>query len=127
MTTENSTESKEAGDEQTRPFADILLALNRGRTHHELSTGMQQLVAAVEDTGKKGSISLTITVAPTKSEGVLEVTETVGVKAPTHSRAASLFYADDSHNLVREDPRQMALPLRDVTADPADRPLREAH
>lgn len=112
---------------QTRPFADILLALNRGKTHAELSTGIQQLVAAVEDTQKKGSISLTIQVSPAKVEGCLEVTEIVTVKSPSHNRAASLFYADDDHNLVREDPRQMQLPLRDVTADPSDRPLREAH
>lgn len=121
-----STTSNDSETSQTRPFADILLALNRGRTHTELSVGMQELVAAVEDTGKKGSITLTINISPTKSEGVLEVTEAVAVKSPTHTRAASLFYADDDHNLVREDPRQMTLELREVTADPSDRQLRKA-
>jgi hypothetical protein len=120
MTTAN--ESTPEDEVTTRPFADILMALNRGKTHAELSRQMQQLVAAVQETGKKGQISLTIAISPTKSDGVLEVIDTVAVKAPTHTRAASLFYADDDANLVREDPRQQTLwPPAEITADPADR------
>lgn len=103
---------------QTIPFADVLQSLDKGRTHTELSTKLQQLVAAVEDTGKKGSISITLTVAPSKSEAPFEVIEAIGLKLPAATRRASLFYADDDHNLVRRDPRQAELPLgpRDLSA-----------
>lgn len=101
----------------TRPFADILLSLNRGKSHGEMSRKMQELVAAVTSTGKKGSLTVTISVAPTKASGVLEVTDAVTVKAPSASRAASIFYADDAHNLVRDNPNQDTLPgLRDVSS-----------
>ena len=123
-----TTESKPEDEVQTRPFADIVRALNRGRTHTELSRQMQLLVAAVEETGKGGSITLTIKVSPTKSDGVLEVVDNVTVKAPTHTRAASLFYADDDHNLVRDNPRQESLwGGADITGDRSDRPARKAN
>lgn len=104
-------------DVQTRPFADVLIDLNKGRTHAEMSAALQRLVAAVAETGKKGSIGLVITISPSKSEAPFEVIDNVTLKLPAANRRASLFYADDSHNLVRKDPNQLALPLRDVGAE----------
>lgn len=115
-------QTETADDEvQTRPFADILLDLNKGRTHAELSTALQRLVAAVADTGKKGSIGLTVTVSPSKSEAPFEIVDNVVIKLPAANRRASLFYADDDHNLTRTDPHQPTLPLRDITADTTTR------
>lgn len=115
------TEEKPADEVRTAPFADILITLDKGRTHSELSTKLQQLVAAVAETGKKGSLSVSLTIAPSKSEAPFEVLESVVLKLPAPTRRASLFYADDDMNLVRKDPNQMALPLRDISADPSVR------
>lgn len=108
----------------TRPFADILVGLNRGKTHTEVSAAMRELVSAVEQTRKKGSLALTITVTPGKAEGVLEVSSALKLAPPKHDAAVSIFYSD-AGNLVREDPNQQQLPLRDVSADPSDRPFRK--
>jgi hypothetical protein len=115
MTEQNNDDVIE--DVQTRPFADLLLDLNKGRTHAELSSALQKLVAAVADTGKKGSLALTVVVSPSKSEAPFEIVDNVVIKMPAANRRASLFYADDDFNLTRTDPHQPQLPLRDITAD----------
>lgn len=115
-----STESPD-DDVQTRPFADLLQSLNKGRVHSELSDQLQQLVAAVRETGKKGSISLTLTIAPVpKSDGLYDVADNVVMKAPRPARKSSFFYATDEANLVRNNPNQDELPgLRGVGSDGA--------
>jgi|SRR5215469_7544112 len=102
---------------QTRPFADVLLELSKGRVHNDASFALQDLVAAVADTGKKGSLSLVITVTPSKADGQVEVTAEVKTKPPTPKPATSLFFVTDDHNLSRENPEQPHLPLREVPTE----------
>jgi hypothetical protein len=104
------TEAKPEEERQTRPFADVLNGLRRGRTHREMSEHMQDLTAAVIETGKPGTLTLTIKVVPTKDPRVVEVADKVTLKAP-EQRAASLFYVTDDHQLSRTDPEQAELDL----------------
>lgn len=117
-------------DERVRPFADFLREQAGGRTHDELSVALRDLVSAVTDTGKSGSLTLTITVKPLKESvgGALVVGDKVVVKSPTLDRKASIFFADREHNLVRDDPNQLSFePLVEVPADPDEpRDIREA-
>ena len=127
MTDQTTTVDETTGEvKQTRPFADVLMDLDGGRIHAELSNALQKLVAAVADTGKKGSVTLQIALGPSKTEAPFEAIPAVNLKLPAPNRRASVFYADDDHNLLRRDPNQQELPgLRDVNADqPA--PIREA-
>lgn len=113
-------------EKRVRPFADVLVELNRGRTHGELSKQMQDLVAAVIATGRKGAISLVISVAKSKANGQVEITDDIRVKTPSVDRAASIFFVDDDANLTRTDPYQQELAFpRDVSADRPER-TREA-
>lgn len=102
---------------RTRPFADVLAVLNRGRTHPELSAALQDLVADVAETRRKGTITLTLSITAGKADGVIEVSDQITVKPPTRDRAASIFFIDDGGNLVREDPMQLQLPLIDINSD----------
>lgn len=106
-------------DTVIRPFADALIELSGGRTHTELSEQLHDLIAAVRDTGKKGSLTLTITVSRMKnaSENTLTVTDDVKAKLPAHDRNVSVFYADADGNLTRRDPNQLVFEsLREVPA-----------
>jgi hypothetical protein len=111
--------------ERTMPFADTLRKINAGRTHAEASTLLQQLVAAVQDTQRKGSITVTITVLPAGNDDQVIIQDTVTTKLPQRDRAKSIFYVTDDYNLVRDDPRQLALPLVSV-ASPDGQPLKKA-
>lgn len=94
-------------DHHVRPFADFLREQSGGRTHEELTDALAEVVAAVRDTGKKGTLTLTINVTPLKNGGgALTVTDTVKKGVPVHDRRASIFYATDSGSLTRDDPQQ---------------------
>lgn len=100
-----------------RPFADILREIRRGDLHDELGSALQEVVAACTATGKKGVLTLKLTVQP--DGAVLLITDDYDGKPPKPERSSSIFYADDSANLVRNDPRQQSLGLRE--ADPPQR------
>ncbi|MFK5689575.1 hypothetical protein ACI3EY_07900 [Ornithinimicrobium sp. LYQ92] len=99
-----------------RPLADFIREQNRGRTHDELGEGLRDLVARVEDTGKKGSLTLTITVEPLKgNDEALQVSDEIKLKLPEHNRGASIFFRGSDGNLQRDDPNQMTFEsLREV-------------
>lgn len=96
---------------QTRPFADILRDIRAGQVADQAATGMQELVAAVREHGKKGELVLKIVVEPMKgNEDALAVSGDVTSKIPKAAPKAAIFFADDDGNLLRDDPRQIALP-----------------
>lgn len=99
-------------DEVTiRPFAEVLLDLNAGRTHAELSELLHELTQAVTDTGRKGTLTLTIQVGQMKNTGgTLIVSDRVALKKPQVDRVDSIFFTDNDGNLSRKDPRQLTLP-----------------
>lgn len=111
---------------QTRPFADLLRELDKGRVHTELSSQLQELVETVMDVNKGGTVTLTVKVSPTKAAETVEVQATVKAVLPKTQRA-SLFFVSDDFNLTRDNPHQPFLPLAGVPGDGADQtPARSA-
>jgi hypothetical protein len=96
-------------EQQPQSFAAFVCQLRRGQTEHELSTQLTALVEAVEETGKTGTLTYTIKVAPApNAEHTMVITDDVKTKLPTLDRPASIFFADESFRLVRTDPRQLS-------------------
>jgi hypothetical protein len=99
----------------SRPFSQFMLEQRRGALHAELSDVLREVVAAVQDHGKAGSLTLTIDVKPgAKGTRTLVVSDAIKTKIPQGERPSALFFADDAGNLHREDPTQPELPLRRV-------------
>lgn len=96
-------------------FADVLRELCGGATYDELGGKLNEVVAAVRETRKVGELSLKLKV---KINGEIGVTieDEIKAKIPEPSRGTTVFFADDSGNLLRRDPRQSELPLRAVEA-----------
>lgn len=117
------TSTGEISEDFARPFADFLREQSGGNTHDEMSECLHDLVSRVRDTGKKGSVQLTITVAPMKDDiDTLVVSDEIKLKLPEHDRKASIFYPDANGNLSRRDPRQLDFDsLREVPDDTPDR------
>ncbi|MEU0087225.1 hypothetical protein [Streptomyces sp. NPDC006274] len=104
-------------ERQVRPFAEFLQEQAGGTLHTELSEKLHDLVQAVQETGKGGSITLKIDVKPIPgTDGrTLTVTDAVVTKLPKTERPKSIFFIDDDMNLSRTDPRQPVLTgLREV-------------
>lgn len=89
-----------------REFSAFLL--DRGATHEELTVKLHDLVQAVRDTGKKGSLTLKLTVTPFKNDpDVLEVHDDVKLVMPQHDRKPGIFYPDKDGNLSRNSPQML--------------------
>jgi hypothetical protein len=116
--TDNPT-SEEQEPGRVRPFAAILQDINGGEFASQIADDMQDLVSAVRELGRKGTLTLKFEVAPRKgSSAALNVTARRDLKMPAEEPVESVFFADSGGNLLRDDPRQLALPdLRTVTRD----------
>lgn len=110
------TDHTDDGPGRVRPFADVLRDIQGGEVADEAAMLMQQLVGAVREFGKKGSMRLDIEVLPMKgNEKALMVSAQASIKPPKGEPTTAVFFFDGDHNLVRDDPRQLALPgLREV-------------
>lgn len=96
--------------ETAKPFASWLVEQGGGKTEAELTDGLRDLVQRVIDTGKKGSISLTVQCEPMKEDpSMIVVKDEIKLKLPEHDRKASLYWTDEQGNLLRNDPNQMSI------------------
>lgn len=107
-----------------RPALDILAELRRGRLSAELTELLGELIADCQDTGKKGVLTLKITIAPDKVAEYetprIQVTDQISVSKPKRTVQPSTFFLTDDARPVRRDPNQEAFePLREVPTDPA--------
>lgn len=112
-------------DQIVRPFADFLREISGGKVHDELSEKLHELVQAIEDTGKAGSITFSLSIKPMEkgNTSALLVNDKISVKAPMFERKAAVFFPDNG-NLVRNDPNQLSFDsLRDASATPEPREL----
>lgn len=97
-----------------KPFAQWLHEQRGGLLHDELSDALAELVQDCVETGKKGTLTLKVNVAPNKDDVTLLLTDDVAIKAPKHDAKPALFFYDADGNLLRKDPRQTELNLREV-------------
>lgn len=108
-----------------RPFDHTLREIRFGECLDELTKEIGTLVAAVNNTGKAGSITLTIKLKPVGG-GAIEVSDDIKAKIPLLPKGSSVFFATPENNLVRNDPRQPQLEgLKDVSTATAAAPLKE--
>lgn len=113
-------------EQHAKPFADFLT--QQKRAHQEATEGLHEVIAAVAETGKAGSVTITLKVEPDKkADGIFRVTDAVKLVIPKHDRATSIYFRDSTGNLTRNNPNQPELEgLRDVSDTPAPITLKEA-
>jgi hypothetical protein len=113
-------------DEHVAPFAKTLAELDHGTVHARLSNQLHDLIAAVTTTGKKGTLTLQLSLeVVTKGRGeTLKMTAATALKAPEadNAKPVTVFFVDPAGNLTRDNPTQPQLPLiglptrKDITA-----------
>jgi hypothetical protein len=97
----------------TQSYMDTLLGLRDGSAIVEASERLTELIAAVRETGKGGSITLKINVRPA-SKGkakttVLMLEDQITDAIPQFDKEATMFFASDENLLSKRDPRQMEI------------------
>jgi len=110
-------------------FTRLLSEHRCGHLAHELSTELRALLAACEETGKPGSLTLKLFVKPAnKGQALLVLIEDeLSLTAPKLPVEPSVFFVDPDHNLSRDHPQQLRMELRTVEVEPvATAVLRQA-
>jgi hypothetical protein len=97
-----------------RPFSDIVRELAGGEVLEEATAGLTEAVAAVMRSRKAGKVTLELAISP-NGENTVKLKGKVKVSAPDPVRGETIFYATQDGSLVRDNPAQERLPLRDVT------------
>lgn len=114
-------------DEGARGFAVLIQQLAEGAFHAEVSEEMQAVCKKLSELAyaygskQKGTLTLTLSLSA-DDNGTMTVDADVKTKTPKPRRERSLFFLTKGNNLVRENPRQRKLPLREV---PGAGPVRD--
>ncbi|WP_417534165.1 hypothetical protein [Marinobacterium stanieri] len=96
-------------------FANTLNTMDYGVTPQELSDDLAELLRAVKDTGKQGTLTLKLTVKPESlATGQVAIIPDVVLKAPQLPRDKAFMFMTPDGNLQREDPRQKTMKFEAV-------------
>lgn len=99
-------------------FPDVLKHQRRGKLVADLDREMRELIKSVAQTGKKGTITLTLDIKA-RGDGQVEVADKVAIKKPVGDRAPGIFFVTEDGGLSRSDPRQEELPgIKAVASNP---------
>jgi hypothetical protein len=106
-------------EEGARGFAVLIQQLGEGDFHADVSSELQKVSGLLSELanqyGGKAKGTLTITLAlSAEDNGTITIDADVKTKTPKLRRARSLFFVTKGNNLVKENPRQRKLPLREV-------------
>lgn len=100
-----------------RTFVQTLDTLRAGELTDELNVTLRELVKAVDESEKVGSITITLKLKPTKS-GAIEIYDDIKCKMPQADKTSTMMFPTVEGNLQRNDPAQGELDgLRSVEAD----------
>lgn len=104
-------------DSTTRPntFIASIIDLNGGATAADLDHQLRQVVIQARETGKPGSITLTLSVEPRGADSVIVVAK-ITEKLPKTEAPKNIYFVDDSGELLREHPKQATLPFKQSNA-----------
>lgn len=99
-------------------FADFL-ANSAPFLGEEATEALNDLVHATTETGKAGSLTLTIKMKPIGGKaGQMELETDVKAKLPQPTKGKTILFTTVDNNLSRQDPRQQTLEgVRDVSQE----------
>lgn len=99
-----------------RPFFDTARDIRRGQFLEDCSDRLQEVVAAVGETGKPGKLVIEINVAPaSKGQGAVKIADKVSAKLPQLPAGETIMFVTPESNLVPNDPRQGEIQLKPVS------------
>jgi len=94
-----------------RSFIEVVGDLDDGRVVEEMTHQLREVVRAARSAKKKASVTLKIDVTPDGDRQFI-VNATVKPTIPTPTPGMTMFFATESGELRKDDPKQ--LPLKDV-------------
>ena len=102
------------------PFHQTLAKLNRGELNDELTETLAEVIKAVRNTRKQGTVTLTLNVAMlnARTEDTIKITPKVSTKVPELNRDESIVFSTANGDVLFEDPSQIKMELKQVEEQP---------
>lgn len=98
-------------------FLKTLQNVRQGAAIDELGQALYDLTLAVKAAGKSGELVLRLKVVPIDAAGAaVHIEDQIITKEPKLSKGKTVFFINDAGELVKNDPRQRALDLKEVPA-----------
>lgn len=96
-------------DHPVPSFSQFLAEHKRGELELEAAHKLAELTEACQETGKSGSLTLTIKVAaPKPGSRTVNIAATTKLTKPEHSPEISTYFVGPGGALERDDPSQLA-------------------
>lgn len=93
-------------------LTDIMGQIRGGFAMHQAGKELEELIAAVQETKKKGKLTITISVEPDKvDERIITLQPDVKTTIPRRGFNPGIFFVDDNGKLSKEDPAQLDMQL----------------
>jgi hypothetical protein len=103
----------------TNTFSEFLMNCNRGGLDEQLNAVLREVVLAVKESQKPGSVTLKLKVTP-NDDRTVEVEPSVSHTAPKPSLGKGIFFPGEDGELLTRDPDQPALPFRELQSRVAE-------
>lgn len=108
-----------------KPFNILLAELNDGSTHAALSGDLEELIKTVQNTGRAGSLTLKIKIAPAAQSQMgnvdkITITADRKLELPKPVQPTDFFWLTEDGETSRNHPRQASLELREVKTTDGD-------
>jgi hypothetical protein len=105
--------AKPDAEPESLDFSDVIADLGHGAANKQASRLLADLVNACEETGGKGKLVLTISVAA--NGGLAEIAATAKATIPQPKLPGGTYFKTKTGGLVTEDPRQTTFGARVLT------------
>lgn len=111
MSDDNETDKPKRGTKYQGPpptqFSDLMTTVSGGEFDANVTTDLRDLIAAVNETG--GSGTLTVTLKVKKDKRMVVVKPTHKTTLPKPAVDADMFFVDEHERLTKDDPKQTRL------------------
>lgn len=97
-------------DESFTDFSETVAGIGGGMLNEKLSERLNEVTRKARETGKGGSVTLTLKVKPAGQIGTMvQIDGKVTAKVPEPDLPGAIMYAKDDGTLHVDDPRQLKL------------------
>lgn len=112
MATKKHNDDEQISDDEVigldvQDFVELVKQIDYGKANVRLSKKVTQLIAAVNDTGLAGTLTVKFNIKKENNAAIVSIDATS--KIPEHPISGSLFFFGEGGTLHREDPRQLRL------------------
>ncbi|MEC5321197.1 hypothetical protein VSX61_20030 [Brenneria populi subsp. brevivirga] len=112
--------------ENKTPFSQQIAYINKGTLDAELTEALADVIKAVRETRKKGSVTLTLNLAmlDSRTENTLKITPDIKFSIPKLEMADTIMFSTADGDLLRDDPDQIQMDLKVINAKSNAAPIK---